>query len=457
MKLATFAYGIAVVCHGLLANLVGTSFNAGDLSSGGTCFCQLQGKVDDCSCNIDTVDYYNNAKIYPRLASLLHKDYFRFFKVNLQRPCPFWKDDSKCALEDCSVTPCEEGDLPPGLMSQSQRNKYAREAQVKGTCAHGSDLGYLNTTISEESIEGFERWRVYDDAQDNFCEMDDENSSDMEYVDLSLNPERYTGYQGSSAHRIWNSIYQENCFNSQTGSGPYIDSQNVGGLCLEKRVFYRAISGLHTSINVHLSANYLGAAKDGFGKGTWGPDLQEFLRRFSPETTRGEGPQWLKNLYFVFLLELRALAKAAPYLENESYFTGNDDDDCEVRKAVKDILKVLRVFPQHFNESTMFAGNIKEARKLKEEFKLHFRNISRIMDCVGCDKCKLWGKLQVQGLGTAFKILFSGDQRGEKFSLNQMRKDKFQLKRTEIVALLNGFGRLSSSIQVLEVFRSMMR
>lgn len=30
------------------------------------------------------------------------------------------------------------------------------------------------------------------------------------------------------------------------------------------------------------------------------------------------------------------------------------------------------------------------------------------MDCVGCDKCKLWGKLQVQGLGTALKILFSG-------------------------------------------------
>lgn len=28
------------------------------------------------------------------------------------------------------------------------------------------------------------------------------------------------------------------------------------GLCLEKRVFYRLISGLHASINVHLSAQY---------------------------------------------------------------------------------------------------------------------------------------------------------------------------------------------------------
>lgn len=42
----------------------------------------------------------------------------------------------------------------------------------------------------------------------------------------------------------------------------------------------------------------------------------------------------------------------------------------------------------------MFSGGDK-AVKLKDEFRQHFRNISRIMDCVGCDKCKLWGKLQV--------------------------------------------------------------
>ena len=40
----------------------------------------------------------------------------------------------------------------------------------------------------------------------------DDTSSDCHYVDLLLNPERYTGYKGESAHRIWNSIYQENCF-----------------------------------------------------------------------------------------------------------------------------------------------------------------------------------------------------------------------------------------------------
>jgi hypothetical protein len=48
---------------------------------------------------------------------------------------------------------------------------------------------------------------------------------------------------------------------------------------------------------------------------------------------------------------------------------------------------------------------------LKEEFKEHFRNVSRIMDCVGCDKCRLWGKVQTTGLGTALKILFELDEK----------------------------------------------
>lgn len=55
---------------------------------------------------------------------------------------------------------------------------------------------------------------------------------------------------------------------------------------------------------------------------------------------------------------------------------------------------------------------------LKDEFKNHFRNVSRIMDCVGCDKCRLWGKVQTSGLGTAFKILFELDENTLKSVIN---------------------------------------
>jgi len=99
----------------------------------------------------------------------------------------------------------------------------------------------------------------------------------------------------------------------------------------------------------------------------------------------------------------------------------------------------------------MFTGG-KQARKLKEEFRHHFRNITRIMDCVGCEKCKVWGKLQTQGLGTALKILFSGpfyQTDPTAFDLASMKRMRFQLTRNEIVALFNAFGRYVTMIIII--------
>ena len=33
---------------------------------------------------------------------------------------------------------------------------------------------------------------------------------------------------------------------------------------------------------------------------------------------------------------------------------------------------------------------------LQEEFRVHYKNITKIMDCVGCTRCRVWGKLQVK-------------------------------------------------------------
>lgn len=446
------------------------------LEVGDHCFCKLKGQIGDCSCNVDTVDHFNNIKVYPRLKSILNKDYFRFYKVNLKKECPFWSDDSRCALRFCHVKPCLEDEIPPGLKGEGVNHhdledmtvKYLQNSQNTDCEAEADDeLGYLNTTISASTYKDFELWKAYDDAQDNFCTLPDEDG-DAQYVDLLLNPERYTGYRGNSAHKIWRSIYKENCFRPKNIYYEYIPSSKLNGLCLEKRAFYRVISGLHASINIHLSSQYLFADKMHFGAlpketietGNWGHNLVEFKKRFSPEVTDGEGPEWIRNLYFLYLLELRAVAKAAPYLTKELYYTGNDSEDADTRAAMQDFLRVVSSFPDHFNESSMFSGG-KEAHKLKEDFRQQFRNISRIMDCVGCEKCKLWGKLQIQGLGTALKILFSG-----KFDQLESKKDyvfitknnkHFRLQRSEIVALFNALGRLSTSVFEIENFRQMMR
>lgn len=61
-----------------------------------------------------------------------------------------------------------------------------------------------------------------------------------------------------------------------------------------------------------------------------------------------------------------------------------------------------RSFPSHFDENLMFNGTT--AAQLKADFREKFRNISKIMDCVGCDKCKLWGKLQVNTFFSFFSV-----------------------------------------------------
>ena len=62
--------------------------------------------------------------------------------------------------------------------------------------------------------------------------------------------------------KIWTTC---TCCNTHATNSIFVDDNSntlvivcmfVAGLCLEKRAFYRMVSGLHTSINTHLSARY---------------------------------------------------------------------------------------------------------------------------------------------------------------------------------------------------------
>lgn len=60
-------------------------------------------------------------------------------------------------------------------------------------------------------MEDFALWQAYDNVQELYCYLPDEDNN-AQYVDLTFNPERYTGYRGPNARKIWNVIYKENCF-----------------------------------------------------------------------------------------------------------------------------------------------------------------------------------------------------------------------------------------------------
>lgn len=132
-----------------------------------------------------------------------------------------------------------QDDIPSGLkgevphllqINENPIDKYRPDTQVinceQTAKDHDKELGYLNTTISSENYKEFERWQLYDDAQDNFCV---EETNIGEYVDLLLNPERFTGYKGVSAHRIWRSIYLENCFRPDNSPNNFIQSSQING------------------------------------------------------------------------------------------------------------------------------------------------------------------------------------------------------------------------------------
>uniref|UniRef100_A0A8C2IT84 ERO1-like protein alpha n=1 Tax=Cyprinus carpio TaxID=7962 RepID=A0A8C2IT84_CYPCA len=420
------------------------------------CFCQVTGTLDDCACDVETIDSFNNKEIFPKLQKLLSSDYFRFYKVNLNNPCPFWTDHSQCGLKYCAVKPCTEciwhilvlldvDYFPP---------QYSEAAsQDIEECEKAEKLGAVDGSLSDETRQALQEWKKHDDESDRFCMLDDEDSPKSQYVDLLLNPERFTGYKGPEAWRIWNSIYEENCFKPYSVKRPLNPLASNSGLCVEKRAFFRLVSGLHASINTHLSARYL---LDGKSR-LWGHNVSEFQQRFDEELTEGEGPKRLRNLYFLYLIELRALAKVLPYFERPAFhlYTGQRTQDNENKKLLLELLHVAKSFPLHFDETALFAGNKKEAMKLKEDFKMTFKNISRIMDCVECFKCRLWGKLQTQGLGTALKILFS-ERQIEAMPNMSNTNPSFQLSRQEIVSLFNAFGRISTSVRELENFRSLL-
>lgn len=54
---------------------------------------QLTGVLDDCFCDVESIDVFNNFKIYPRIRKLTERDYFRYYRVraaaSVQPQCGF--------------------------------------------------------------------------------------------------------------------------------------------------------------------------------------------------------------------------------------------------------------------------------------------------------------------------------------------------------------------------------
>ena len=67
------------------------------------------------------------------------------------------------------------------------------------------------------------------------------------------------------------------------------------------------------------------------------------------------------------------------------------------------------MFSKHANTTRKgYLKNYLDDNHVKQ-YQRYIHNISRILNCVECEKCRLFGKMQTYGLGTAMKILLGYD------------------------------------------------
>lgn len=174
-------------------------------------------------------------------------------------------------------------------------------------------------------------------------------------------------------------------------------------MCDDEQVLYRIISGLHTSISTHLSAYYAVPLDAGM---EWLQKEPAFTFNHSEYSKRVlQHPERINNLLFLYEIVAKAIKEIAPVLVNN--YTIRSDNITEDLRATT-LLKELLI---NINETDLIHRE-KEAMKFfshynpkVKEYQKYIHNISRIMNCVDCEKCKIFGKMQTYGIGTALKIL----------------------------------------------------
>ncbi|KAK1690264.1 endoplasmic reticulum Oxidoreductin 1 [Colletotrichum godetiae] len=441
--------------------------------------------VSDACASYSTLDKLNT-KVKPLVDDLTRStDFFSHYRLNLfHKKCPFWNDENgMCGNIACAVETLDNEEDIPEVWRASELGKLEGPLakhpprKVQHERPERPLQGKLGEEVGESCVV------EYDDECDerDYCVPEDESASSKgDYVSLLRNPERFTGYAGMGAAQVWDAIYRENCFQKSSfphsaslgqsqiphkgpaaqdfrqvleavGRQQALDQMRetqpnapfaaqtgleAGDECLEKRVFYRVISGMHASISTHLCWDFLNQTT-----GEWQPNVACYRGRLHTH------PERISNLYFNYALVTRAVAKLGPYLQGRDYTfcSGDIDQDAATRSKVLEVTEGAASVPQIFDEGLMFKNG--EGPSLKEDFRNRFRNVSRVMDCVGCDKCRLWGKLQTNGYGTALKVLFEFDNASEDIPV---------LKRTELVALFNTYARISSSLAAINKFRAMV-
>jgi hypothetical protein len=268
--------------------------------------------------------------------------------------CPYW-GGSEEEEHVCESKPEEETAVPLCTVGTDESSDPFGSAASNPFGGPEEDFGLpmsstsdpLDQSITPEEDMALEAAAATEDCTNeelptfwlDMCSFVPTNASD--YVNLQLNKESYTGYDG---RHVWEAIYRENCLLRTSGS-----QENI---CYEERVLYRLLSGMHAATNTHI-ARYYHAPSKRKNRSFWEPNLDYFTRQFHNH------PERLKNMHFAFVVLLRSVRRGAPFLSSYSYTTGDPADTKHARMLVQRllqsaILKSCTAVFEAFDEDLLF-------------------------------------------------------------------------------------------------------
>lgn len=218
------------------------------------------------------------------------------------------------------------------------------------------------------------------------------------YIDLLSTRESYSRDAAKTSPRVWQDIYE----------------------LLEKDPFLRKLaSGLQFSITTHIAAFYTRA----FGSFVSNPLL--FQRRL-----REEHRENFHLLYSVLRTAVASLASNPGEANDDVLGLSNMIIDYNTRAiAERNSLATSRPTIPMLSPNVSEQINI-DGITINPETITTINKMIRALACLGCQKCRLWGTIQLRGLRAAVR------------AINGM-----PLSRMDVVCLVNAFRRASVSVE----------
>ena len=346
----------------------------------------------------------NNQNLCDSLQKLRETLFFRIFKINLEPECSIFHQEMICRDTACQICECSNNEVP---------RVWKQPKGIDENIVTQMDDPF--TKLVEKYNFDSKQWLLKEDI----------DPKDGTYINLLKNPEGYTGYKGS---HIWNAIFKENCF-----------TEKYSSLCVEDKIFSNIFTGWLAVTNFEIGCNFRNRnTKEKYVNITY------VANKFLYQKDK------IDNLFFLYSLILKAANKAVPFFLDYDYSSGDAAEDRNTSKLIKEIfrheLKNFDEIEEAFKDSYVEFEKYIYSNMISELI-IRFRNISSIIDCVTCSKCRMHAKLEVFGIATMLKIMFSKSTEDLKLTMS----------RNELVSFINLFAKLSKSVNNVQMVNTMIK